>query len=130
MTLFVSILLLWFKISVHNNEQRTFYAQESETIIKKTRRKNSLSNPIVIGEFKEYGTGIHLPKAQIYFDSKKLLIESDSTGRFITEIPNGEHYVIGICYSYITAKPKPIQVVQGDSIVVDFRLRPVDELLK
>ena len=94
-----------------------------EQEIVRLRTKNPLSAPVVMGQVKVWDpTGLYpLPSALVEVDDN--LVHTDELGRYQLTVAPGTHRVtsgqVGIQQSRVTVK-----VAQGDSVRVNFRLRP------
>jgi hypothetical protein len=123
-------LLAWSHMLILQGQSSPLCYQQSATTIRHLKRKDRSKNPIIVGEFRDIDTKELLPGPKVYFTAQRLWVDSNPEGRFAKEISEGEYSLLGISFSYETFISKSIPVAQGDSIVINFNLKAVDQPLE
>ena len=100
-------------------------------LIKKTQgnydinisKSNSTEDPVVYGAIKEYKTNLPLNGGIIKIDNK-IINEANNAGKFKFNIKSGRHTFTSMLMGYYILKSENIKVFTGDTIKIDFYLKP------
>lgn len=86
-------------------------------------KSNSTKDPFVYGFVKEYKTNNTLNGGIIKIDNK-IINKVNKAGEFMFNIKSGRHTFTGMLMGYYVLKSKTIKAVPGDTIKIDFYLKP------
>lgn len=100
-------------------------------LIKKTQgnydisisKSNSTRDPFVYGVIKEYRTNDPLNGGIIKIDNK-IIKKANNAGKFEFNIKSGRHTFTNMLMGYYILKSENIKLIAGDTIKIDFYLKP------
>jgi hypothetical protein len=98
--------------------------EESYSIKNKHQARSGALKPIVFGYVFEHGTTFPAVSPRIYVGKELKSKANPESGNYSFSINPGKYRFVGMGMSYFSTTTRKVKVIEGDSVRIDFFLKP------